>query len=561
MLKKVFNIIPLEYRKKAIIQLIYSILNAFLDLLSIAYIIPLFIFILDKSKIPSIFEDILFFEKQDIKWWVIGIILLFILKNLFQSRIIKRQSKLVFNIATALSSKLALNYINESYAVHQNIDKGKKLQEIQMSGTDFSNFILLSLNSLFTEFLVVFILVSVSLILNATLTGYVILFGVICFLILYLLKHKRITSISNSIKSSYAATATQMLNILNGATEIKSLQKEVFFVEKFKKQLRKFNDNLAILKTLQNSNIKYLEIFLIIGLSLFVLLLNSQQDTFTNRVVLVSYLTAVSLKLFPSLNKITIAYTNIKSYKYTISVFENLTKEKTEEYRCFEETLALKNVSFGYVENELLLTKVNLTINKGDVINIKGRSGCGKTTLLNLIMGLLKPIDGNLFIDGNSVKKNASFFSFTNYIPQQPFIFHGSIIDNITLGENKKTTDYNKIEYLLKNLRLYELFNKLPEKLNTVVSHDTLKLSGGQKQRLTIARALYSNPQLLIMDEATNQLDEELEKEIIHFLYKHAKNNQTTVILASHSVLLEEKVNTFKISNGSLIALNNHAKK
>jgi len=554
MLKLILHIIPKPFRSLSIRYLLLSLINVFLDLLSIAYIIPLFIFILDETKIPDFVNKLPFFNSANLYAWVIGGIVLFILKNIIQTFIIKFQSRLVFDIATELSFNLASDFLKKPFSELQNINKGKELHKIQMSGTEFANNILLSINYIFTEALVILILLTVSLFLYPILTLYILCFALICLLSLYFFKQRKIKNISASIKKRYASTSSNLLNILNGFLEIRSLKKEDYFELKFKKSLKKFNANFVQLKTIQNSNIKYLEIFLIIGLSFFIIFIKNLADPETNRIVLTSFIAGISLKLFPSLNKIILSITNIKSFSYTIGIFKDSNSKKNLSYNTkpFKNTLELRNISFGYNPSKLILDSVNLTINKGEIIAIKGKSGIGKTTLLNIILGMITPSSGEKYLDNTLLKREDLLFNIASYVPQHPFIFNGTILENIVIGTAKKDIDSEKIAHLLETFQLTDYLNNLPDKLETKLSHDSLTLSGGQKQRIALIRALYSNPELLILDEATNQLDDALEASILTYLKNRAKENNFSIIIASHSTNIDKiieksyDINTFK---------------
>ena len=158
----------------------FSLINVFLDLFSVAYLIPLFVFILDKDQMPEFLRKISFFNESYLVYWVTGIVLLFIIKNYIQILIIKFQSIFVFDIATKLSSDLTSQFLDKPYGHIQKMDKGKEIQKIQMSGTDFANHILLSLNSLFTEITVISVITIVSFILYPKFTILIFLVSSIC---------------------------------------------------------------------------------------------------------------------------------------------------------------------------------------------------------------------------------------------------------------------------------------------------------------------------------------------------------------------------------------------
>jgi len=553
--KKILQIIPDKFQKKSFRYSLFSILNVFLDLLSIAYLIPLFIFILDKAQMPVFLKKISFFNESQIGFWVSGIIVFFILKNYLQIVIIKFQSNLVFEIATNLSSGLTKQFLQRPYSHIQQMDKGKEIQKIQLSGTDFANHILLSVNTLFTEVVVISIIAVVSVVLYPKFSIIIFLISIACLFLLYRIRKKKIQKISNSIRDSYSTSTSDLLNIIDGFLEIKSLGKESFFQKKFEAAVAVFNANFAVLKKHQNSNGKYLEIFIILGLSLFLYFINTSYDIPSQKIILISFVAGISLKLFPSLNKIIIAVTNFKSYSYTLEVFSEKKSEPSPEKETlpFLESVSLNNINFSYSNKNKLLTAINLNINRGEIIGIKGRSGVGKTTLLNIIMGLIEPDSGALFLDNSKVEKHSVLFNFIGYVPQQPFLFQGSLLDNIVMGENPDKIDFNRIEMLIDSFNLSNFIAQLPKGLHTKISHNSLSVSGGQKQRIALIRALYASPQLLILDEVTNQLDEELEEKVLQFLHRYSKEYNIAIVLVSHALIISNVCRqTYKISNHTL---------
>ncbi len=441
------------------------------------------------------------------------------------------------------------------------MDKGKEIQKIQMSGTNFANHILLSINALFTEIGVIAVIAIVSFLLYPKFSIIIFLISLLCLYILYQIRRKKIQQISDYIRESYATSTSDLLNIIDGFLEIKSLGKEPFFLKKFDNTLTLFNDNFAVLKKHQNSNAKYLEVFIILGLSLFLYYINTSFEVSTQKVLLISYVAGISLKLFPSLNKIILAFTNFRSFNYTIDIFSSLSGNEAEkrnekqnmEEQTFNNSISLQNISFSYSESNKLLTNINLNIKRGEIIGIKGRSGIGKTTLLNLIMGLLKPNTGELLLDNTRIEKNSELFSFVGYVPQQPFLFQGSLLNNIVMGEESNKIDHKKIEMLIKDFNLSNFISNLPKGLDTKISHDSLGVSGGQKQRIALIRALYANPQLLILDEVTNQLDEALEEKILSYLKEYAISQNIAIVLVSHTSLISSICDrTYKISHHTI---------
>lgn len=554
-IKNIYNLIPYKFQKKSIRYMALSIANVFFDLLSIAYIIPLFVFIIDKEQMPDFLKKISFFNETFLLYWVLGIMLLFIIKNYIQIAIVKFQSILLFDIATALSSNLAHEFLESPLNEFQHLDKGKEIQKIQMSGTDFSNHILLSLNTIFTEIIVICIIGIISFILYPKFSIFIFFIALFGTYTLYRIRRNKIQNLSKSIRKLYATATSHLLNIIDGFLEIKSLGKEHFFQQKYEETLTKFNHNFAVLKKHQNSNAKYLEIFIILGLSLLLYYVNFTFGTSKGKVILISFIAGISLKLFPSINKLIIAYTNFRSYSYTIDLLSTQEKSKVQKNRnvVFENSLKLHRVSFSYTKQQVLLSNVSFTIKRGEMIGIKGRSGIGKTTFINLVMGFLNPNKGSIFLDSNEIKTFNKILPFIGYVPQQPFLFQGTLLDNIVMGTPEEFINYKKINTLINAFELTSFIDQLKKGIDTKLSHNSLSLSGGQKQRIALIRALYNDPQLLILDEVTNQLDEDLEIQILHYLKEYAKKENIAILLVSHaSIITKICSHTYQIANHTL---------
>lgn len=214
----------------------------------------------------------------------------------------------------------------------------------------------------------------------------------------------------------------------------------------------------------------------------------------------------------------------------------SLYKEKVE----FKTSIECENLSFGYINNKTLFNNFELNISKGDKIGIKGLSGSGKSTLLNLIMGLIQPVSGEVLVDGTDINHSdkSSWFDQIGYVSQETFVLNDSIRENILIAssnENCKNEDsdiYEAIEYS----QLKDFVQSLPEGLETRLGEGGANLSGGERQRISIARAIFKRPQILIFDEPTSNLDNVTEDKIIRSLNKmFAANRDLTLILVSHN--------------------------
>ena len=226
----------------------------------------------------------------------------------------------------------------------------------------------------------------------------------------------------------------------------------------------------------------------------------------------------------------------VNSHFYSIEVLKKAQKSNTTTcvYPTFESSIAFRNIAFEYNTKNPVFEAINFTIKRGEIIGIKGITGAGKTTFLHLVAGLLAPNRGTIQVDGQQVKSQP-FFSFISYVAQQPFLFHGTLLENITMRQDTTKIDFKYIDYLIDNLDLRELIENQSHGLETKIQHNTSKLSGGQKQRLALLRALYQKPQLLILDEATNQQNEKLEIKLYHFIQEIVASTNMAVLIVSHN--------------------------
>jgi ABC-type bacteriocin/lantibiotic exporter with double-glycine peptidase domain len=246
------------------------------------------------------------------------------------------------------------------------------------------------------------------------------------------------------------------------------------------------------------------------------------------------------IRLLPSVNRILNA---IETHRYALPalkiVYNDLKPIKFKKITSiqhnifFKKNIKFKNVYFSFSKDKNIFNNINLEIKYGDKIGIVGESGIGKTTLVNLISGLLEPTKGSILSDGTNVHKNIkSWQSNVGYIYQSTFLMNDTVENNISFNSKKDDLHYQKISKIIKLIKLNSLISKLPNGLNTIVGDDGAKLSGGQIQRIGIARALYFDRKLLICDEITNSLDNISENSVINSL----KTIDKTIIIISHKI-------------------------
>ena len=238
-------------------------------------------------------------------------------------------------------------------------------------------------------------------------------------------------------------------------------------------------------------------------------------------------------------------------YKEFKSFYKNQTENNYIKSKDFNSKIEIRNLTFSYSKSkDLVLKKINLTINKGDSIGIIGESGSGKSTLVDLLMGLYKPKDGKIMIDGVDIHNNTrNWQNKIGYVPQSIFLTDDSILKNIALGIDENLIDFELINSVVKASQLEKFIHSLDEGINTQVGERGVQLSGGQLQRIGIARALYNQPEILILDEATASLDYNTEINVMEAI-KNIKKDKTLIIVAHRLTTIDDCDYIYKIEKG-----------
>ena len=275
------------------------------------------------------------------------------------------------------------------------------------------------------------------------------------------------------------------------------------------------------------------------------------ENNISSALALISMFVLALYRLMPSANRLMSSYNQILFHYKSLEIVHNdlmydIEKLGMQEQE-FSTNIELSNIFFEYDNNKPVLRDVSLQIQKGDKVAFIGESGSGKSTIVDIIIGLYRPISGTITIDniGLDNENLSSWRKKIGYIPQSVYLFDGTVGENVSFGNTYKK---EKVENCLKQAKIYD-FLQTKNGTETIVGEGGVMLSGGQKQRIAIARALYSNPEVLVLDEATSALDNETEAEIMHEIYEISKNK--TLIIIAHRLSTIERCNkVFKIEDG-----------
>ena len=317
-----------------------------------------------------------------------------------------------------------------------------------------------------------------------------------------------------------------------------------------------------IMQSLPRLWLELVAVFCLTIIAIFLLKNNSGQISVISTLALFA---GAAFRLLPSVNR---AITSLERVRYFVPALnhvyeemENIKKLQKDiikkDKTNFNQSIELKNIDFRYDNSEKkILDNINFKLNIFSSACIIGESGSGKTTLANILLGLLKPTNGEILIN-NKISKNNSinWGEEIGYVPQNVFLTNDTIRKNIAFGVPDENIDEEKIKMSLKFARLEKVLKELKEGANTIVGEKGMRFSGGEVQRIGIARALYHNPNFLLLDEPTSSLDLQTEKEFMEIVEK-ISDKKTIIIISHHQSILKFCNNIYKMDQGKLEKVN-----
>ncbi|WP_245640341.1 ABC transporter ATP-binding protein [Neobacillus massiliamazoniensis] len=509
---------------------------------------------------------------------VVMLLLIFVIKNLYILLFQYAQNRVILNQQVKLSGKLFNEYLTKPYTFHLQRNTAVLLRNVNSEVPKVLQGMVMSTLQLLTELLVITCIL-VLLLFSATTATVVtsVLLGGSVFLF-YKIFRKKMGELGKEQQLVSGLMIKWINQGLGASKEVKVSGKEQFFVYEYTKQSR-INANISRYRMMLDQTPRLFIETLLVSAVLVTMLIILFQGTNTTQIVSTMALFAMAaFRLMPSINRVMAMITSIRFSQPALQViYEDLStniEDSTSNLlsapilrfpengeKAFNNSIRLSNVSFRYPNQEKLSIKdVSLTIPIGQSVAFVGESGAGKTTLVDIILGLLEPEKGNVLIDGEDLQGLISLWQQKiGYIPQTIFLSDDSVRGNVAFGIPSDKIDDTAVWRALEQAQLKDFIESLPDKLDTSVGERGVRLSGGQRQRIGIARALYHNPEILFMDEATSALDNETEKEIMKAI-DGLKGEKTLIIIAHRLSTIENCDIVFKINNGRLIATENKLK-
>jgi ABC-type bacteriocin/lantibiotic exporter with double-glycine peptidase domain len=570
-LRKFYSILESKQKKFIFLLIVLlSVIGAALEMLSIGLIVPIVSSLnnqyISNNYLNYIFSFVAISEDKIILLLLILLILIFIFKTVFFTFFSFINAKFSADLNSNISSRIFNNYIYQDYSFFLKRGSSSLIQNINIEISNFINIFFASLLVFLNEIITLFG-ISIILIYISPISFFIFVFIIGFFSIFFVNSVSKLLKKWGHQRQLYQLTSLRQLQ--EGIRNIKDLKiynLENKFYKYFSSQIRLYSNVEKYVNFLSVIPRYYIELigvlFFVLVINVFILLSYSNEKI----IIILSVFSLSALKILPSVNRIINSIIKLKySHVSLEAIYRDINlrvpNSKNLSYKkkliILNKKLILKKVSYYYENrNKFILKNVNIKINLGKTIGIIGDSGSGKTTLVDLILGILKPTTGKILCNSIDLKINLrSWQSRIGYVQQNSYLIEDTIAKNITFGEKNinLSPDIKRVNYCLNLVGLKNFINKLPKKIDTPVNELGRNFSGGQKQRICIARALYLEPEILILDEATNSLDETSEINLIKNISLFSRKEKKTIIIITHKKNLWKYCDeTFEVKNGNV---------
>ena len=522
-LNRIYGILQPSERREGWRVIATVLFSAILDFMGLAALLPVLYYLLDSGS-----------NSQVALWFCILAISVILLKSVLSVFFSRYQHRYLLSFYKRLSFSLYSSYYRRGLLFIREKGSNKLGYEVNAICYAFSQSLLAPMLRIIGDSLLI-VLVTVALLIYDGTTVLLLYATFLPFMVVYFLGvRKRIKKYGRLELDARREQSRVVMDTFRGFAELEVSGAFPTLEAAFMDGMDKISHNRLKLDVIQRIPLFLSELSVIIGLTLLVAFGTGDIK------MLIGVFAVAAFRLLPAMRGILSGWTQIQNVSSCLDTIEEGVMEGDEtdklmtasEELPFEQGISMEHLSYAYPDSPHVLENFRCNISKGEYVGFRGSSGVGKSTLFNLLIGLLTPSSGRILIDGTplSAENRKAWMKYIGYVPQEVFIFNGTLAENIALG--CKCMDQEKIKNILGKVSLMNWVASLPDGLDTVLGEGGGKISGGQKQRIGIARALYKEADVLFLDEATSALDNRTEKEVNETLSELKKSCQGLTILS-----------------------------
>ncbi|MCG8345901.1 MAG: ABC transporter ATP-binding protein/permease [Chlorobiales bacterium] len=567
LLHKLFNLLTPAQRKGLVVLFLLMCVGMALETLGVGLVVPALALFTQKDIViqyPQVKHLLDILGDPDQETLVIGGMLLllavYIMKALFLVFLAWRQNRFVYRLQADVSQRLFETYLSKTYTFHLQRNSAQLIRNATSEVTLFSNKFMVSSMHLVRESLVLLALcVLLFLIEPLGAMAIVGLFGMLG-LVFYRITRSYIDRWGQVRQKHEGMRIQHLQQGLGGVKDVKVLGRESEFMGQYDFHNKRVARVSQLEATMQQIPKLWVELIAVGAFVMLVLTMLARGEVFEEIIPKIGLFAVAAFRLMPSVNRILSA---VQTIRYSHPVVNMLIEElaldssqvsfpKTGNHSLKHE-LTVNRISYSYPgKQNPALANISLVIKKGETIGFIGMSGAGKSTIVDVILGLLPPSDGAILVDGKDIQNNLRGWQCQiGYVPQTIFLTDDTLLRNVAFGIPAGKIDEDTVWSALKAAQLESFVKSLPDGLDAVLGERGITLSGGQRQRIGIARALYHDPEILVLDEATSSLDTSTEREVMSAI--HALHGNKTIIIVAHRLSTVERCDRlYRLDDGRI---------
>ena len=566
-LRKIKTIYNKRQRLKFSFLFVLIVISGFLELIGISLVLPFINIVINPeiiltNKYLNFIYNFLHVTNTTnfLIFLTFVLIATYIFKNSYMLVVYYFQYKILYNAQKDVSLQLIKFYVNQPYSYHLNINTSEMVRIVTRDTIACSEF-LSNAFSMLTEFIVLLFIISFLFYINKIVTVVLVILFIFLFITIFKKLKPQLKIFAKNNQKYHAGMIKWIQQSLGAIKDIKILQKESFFVDKYYDSSVRYTSAQKHFRFLEQIPRLLIEVFVVSVILLVIAYLLYKGIDASTILIQMAVFAMAAFRLMPSMNRMQVTLNTLIFLMPSINVVcrdlkntrvpQYLPQDENKELHV-EKDICINNIAYKYPNTDKYIFKnVSFNIKRGKSIGFVGPTGAGKTTIVDVILGLLDPTEGSITVDNVNIHKNKnSWFSKIGYVPQFIYLTDDTIRNNILFYDDRNV-DEEKLKLVIEQAQLKEFIESIPKGLDTVVGERGIRLSGGQRQRIGIARALYKIPEILVLDEATSALDNETEKAVMQAI-ENLYGKITMLVIAHRLTTIEKCDEIYEIRNSRL---------